>query len=196
MNWLVHSMGLTTERKVFLGLVGVAGLALLIDQGFLGPKEASASPELLAQPASTIGSVASLPELPTGQPAAKILIDRLKSMGSDENGEGFGSSFTLSSLIKQPDAPQQGTANASDVTSDLAQSNQAPSTPQADDLPALSAVMPSSTGGGAVLGGKLVRVGEMAPNGYKLLLVHARAVLVEKDGVEYAIEIPAFQHGE
>ena len=195
MNWLVHSMGLTTERKVFLGLVGVAGLALLIDQGFLGPKEASASPELLAQSSSTTGSVASLPELPAGQPAAKILIDRLKSMGSDENGEGFGSSFTLSSLIKQPDAPQQSTANASDVTG-LAQSNQAPSTPQANDLPALSAVMPSSTGGGAVLGGKLVRVGEMAPNGYKLLLVHARAVLVEKDGVEYAIEIPAFQHGE
>jgi len=37
-------MGLTTERKVFLGLAGVAGLALIIDQGLLGPSEAAAEP--------------------------------------------------------------------------------------------------------------------------------------------------------
>ncbi|MDF1808466.1 MAG: hypothetical protein P1U42_02090 [Phycisphaerales bacterium] len=189
-------MGLTTERKVFLGLVGVAGLALFIDQGFLGPKEASASSELPSTSSSAIAPIASEPILPTGKPAAEILIDRLRSFGVNDKTQSFDASFSIASMIEQPIVINESNTIETNMnpTSGIAQGSTYVATPT--DLPSLSSVMPSPNGGGAVLGGKLVRVGETGPNGYTLVLVHARAVLVEKDGVQFAIEIPMFQDGE
>ena len=190
-------MGLTTERKVFLGLVGVAGLALFIDQGVLGPKAASASSELPSDTTSAILPIASEPVLPVGKPAAEILIDRLRSFGESDSNQSFDSSFSIASLIQQPIATSESSntieTNLSPTTG-ISQGYTTVATPS--DLPSLSSVMPSTNGGGAVLAGKLVRVGETGPNGYTLVLVHARAVLVEKDGQQYAIEIPMFQDGE
>jgi len=189
-------MGLTTERKVFLGLVGVAGLALFIDQGVLGPKAASASSELPSESSSALLPIASEPVLPVGKPAAEILIDRLRSFGESDSNQSFDSSFSIVSMIQQPIAISESNTIETNLspTTGISQGYTTVATPS--DLPSLSSVMPSTNGGGAVLAGKLVRVGETGPNGYTLVLVHARAVLVEKDGQQYAIEIPMFQDGE
>lgn len=180
-------MGLTTERKVFLGLVGVAGLALFIDQGFLGPKEAVADVfPIAAEPIADLApSIVDSPA--TQQAAAAILIDRLKGSVSSDMDGSLGSAFSLTKLIEMETSEQvaalQDLGSASPDSFPMI-------APKATDLPALSAVMPSKNGGGAVLGGKLLRVGQTGPEGYRLVTVMARAVLVEKDGVQYAIEIP------
>ncbi|CAN0576490.1 unnamed protein product, partial [Laminaria digitata] len=63
------------------------------------------------------------------------------------------------------------------------------------DLPTLSAVMPAQGGGGgAVLNGKLVRIGQTGPSGYVLMQVRKRGVVLERDGQVYSVEIP-MQHG-
>ncbi len=189
-------MGLTTERKVFLGLACVAGLALVIDQGFMGPKQASAdiAPADSSPPASETVSVPT--SAPAGKPAAMVLIDRLESLALSDQGESLGASFSLTKLVE----PSIGLP-ITDGTSTSEQEEDSTASfpliaPKANDLPILSSVMPAKNGGGAVLGGKLLRVGQVDPNGYRLVLVHARSVLVERDGVQYAIEIPTISGHE
>ncbi len=190
-------MGLTTERKVFLGLACVAGLALVIDQGFLATKQASAdtfpegmsvSDELQAQPEAAPATT------PMGKPAAMVLIDRLATIASPDQRASLGSSFSLTRLIEpSPSNPITDAALASGQPGEQgegAESGFPLIAPAAPDLPVLSSVMPAKNGGGAVLGGKLLRVGQVDPHGYRLVLVHERSVLVERDGVQYAIEIP------
>ena len=187
-------MGLTTERKVFLGLAVVAGIALVVDQGFLAPKSASAdaiptNTELIPAPEP---SQASEPVgIPAGKPASSMLIDRLKDLPSSDIAESFGASFSLGKMIKPPSdgSDQDGQDQLTTQVDEPDSFSGIVSTP--DDLPILSSVMPAANGGGAVLGGKLLRVGQTSPNGYRLILVHARAVLVERDGVQYAIEMPS-----
>jgi len=186
-------MGLTTERKVFLGLAIVAGIALVVDQGILAPKSASADalpPGIDSVPLAQVSSDPSPDPVQSSQQASTKLIDRLKTFPSTELGASFGSSFSLTQMIPakvdevQTDPQDQGSAQGdSDNSFPLI-------APSVADLPTLSSVMPSANGGGAVLGGKLLRVGQVGPNGYRLVLVHARAVLVERDGVQYAIEMP------
>jgi hypothetical protein len=182
-------MGLTTERKVFFGLMVVAGAALVIDQGFLGPSGASADD--IAMTADMLVEQEPISEVqPAAQPAAAILIDRLRSTPDTGSSVSLGSAFSLTKMI----GPKDGLTDQQEPQGESSDDGQGDSfpliAPRADDLPVLSAVMPSSNGGGALLGGKLVRVGQVGPNGYLLVLVHARAVLVERDGIQYAIEIP------
>ncbi len=183
-------MGLTTERKIFLGLVAIAGIALVMDQGFLGPSEATAESASL-----TLEAIEDMPtpiESQAVKPVAAILIDRLGSKVSSNSDGAFGSVFSFNKLITLSSTESAGNIDGQDSDSQSDESQEAflISAPTATDLPALSSVMPAKNGGGAVLEGKLVRVGEKGPNGYRLILVDARAVLVERDGVQYAIEIP------
>jgi len=184
-------MGLTTERKVYVGLVAIAGLILIIDQGFLGPKQASADQVPIPASTSDDAGVVNITPTHAEKSSAAILIDRLRSKGSSNMSASLGSSFSLAKLIKPHKSTSASTNQGEAVGQESYSSDALPMfAPKASDLPVLSSVMPSKTGGGAVLGGKLVRIGQLAPNGYRLVLVHARSVLVERDGVQYAIEIP------
>tara|TARA_R110002072_G_scaffold42064_20_gene118642 strand:+ start:68156 stop:68728 length:573 start_codon:yes stop_codon:yes gene_type:complete len=185
-------MGLSTERKVFVGLACVAGLALIIDQGILGPSEASAdSAPILADSLGDIVPIINSAKAPR-RPASEILIDRLNDKVGSEMSKSFGSAFSLNQLVDSSTdldpaqllAAVEGEGNPSpDSFPNIA--------PRSTDLPTLSAVMPSKNGGGAVFDGKLLRVGDLGPNGYRLIRVHARSVIVEKDSIEYTIEIPS-----
>ncbi len=189
-------MGLTTERKIFLGLACVAGLALVIDQGVWGPKQASSESVLegsgpSSSPSTGESVAVSSPHKPTSKSAAMILIDRIESLGESKRIESLGSSFSLTRFVEpSPGLPITDGASVMDADEDGLESFPL-LTPPVTDLPILSSVMPTQAGGGgAVLDGKLLRVGQVDPNGYRLVLVHARAVLVERGGVQYAIEIP------
>ncbi|MBL4699398.1 MAG: hypothetical protein JKX70_11260 [Phycisphaerales bacterium] len=182
-------MGLTTERKIFLGLATVAGIALFIDQGLLGPNQASAIPiSPLVEPSPELDTSDARPL--TVKPTAAILIDRLQSNVSDAGVPGTSNSLgSLFSLTTISESPTANTDNLSDVN--IEDQDSFPIiAPAMVDLPTLSAVMPSGNGGAAVLEGTLLRIGQVSPSGYQLVLVHARAVIVERDGIEYAIEIP------
>ena len=62
------------------------------------------------------------------------------------------------------------------------------------NLPNLSAVMPSRTGqSGAILDATLYRIGETTPQGYTLLKVEQRHVLVSYQDRNYWLVIPAFE---
>ncbi len=184
-------MGLSTERKVFVALVGVAGLVLVIDRGLLGPGDAAAAAPQAGVGDASAAAAAPAPSAASIKPAAAVLIERLRSRvnpGGDAHAS-LGASFSLASLIESGgsgidlsalEQPSKGEASAP----------RAFVPPAASDLPTLSSVMPASNGGGAVLGGRLLMVGQTGPGGYKLLGVKARGVVVEKDGRRYSIEIP------
>lgn len=192
-------MGLSTERKVFVGLLAVAGVALVIDQGFMGPSEASAgqapppSPASDAAPASSAVPVAQ--GKASGKPAAAILIERLKTRqasGGAAPKTTLGAAFTLAKLIEP--AVLVGADAGAGAGADAEPGSALPVIrPRATDLPQLTAAMPASNGGGAVLNGKLVRAGQVGPNGYRLVSVKARSVVVEKGGVRYTVDIPTQQ---
>ena len=182
-------MGLTTERKVFVGILFVAGAALVIDQGFLGPSEASAMPptapaasDLLITPSSSPAQTSKGSTLSMAQ----VLLDRLgASESSPDVNRSLGSAFSLDQLMQASIATTTGEQNEPSVEPALPTISR-----DAPDLPALSSVMPSKNGGGAVLGGKLYRVGQETPEGFILREVRERGVILERDGVTYAVTIP------
>jgi len=182
-------MGLSTERKVFLGVLAVAGVALVVDQGFLGPSEASATPGVmpepveaeLAQPATQAASAASTTTM------AKVLMERLQGMNGEKPEQSLSAAFSLQDLMENPERLV--------ISDDQQDAPIRPSLPMimptADDLPSLSAVMPSTNGkGGALLNGKLVRVGETSPSGFVLREVRERSVVLWREGRIFTVEMP------
>lgn len=185
-------MGLSTERKVFIGILTLAGVALLLDQGLFGPSEASALPDPALSPDVTSPvSAASTPNQAPLRSAAQVLMDRLNASAEPHAQASLGSAFSLEQLIE----PVMDAVVTPDATGTPTQTAaQQPSLPviqaSAVNLPALSAVMPSNTGGGAVLGGKLIRVGQTDANGFTLKQVRERGVILERDGRLFSLEMP------
>lgn len=183
-------MGLTTERKVFIGILCVAGSALLIDQVVLRPSSAEAMPvataglnDLLITPTSTPAQASVGSQLTMAQ----VLLDRLGEQSTPSQGRSLGSAFTLDQLIttSTPGADQSeagGERSAQPALPVLA--------PAATDLPVLTSVMPSKSGGGAVLGGKLVQIGQQTQAGFELMEVRERSVILRRDGRLYTLTIP------
>lgn len=176
-------MGLSTERKVFLGLFLVAGGALLLDQAVLGPKSAGAA--LLDSVGDLTTEAISEPAEQAKQAvrttAAELLNERLSSMT-----ESFTTEASVSSMFGMPSIDELPVSITQDQQSidALIEIN--------DNTPRLSAVMPSSSGGAAVINGVLVRAGGMTNDGYSLITVEQRSVVIAKDGKEYTVSLPAY----
>lgn len=188
-------MGLSTERKVFVAILSIAGAALVIDQGLLGPSSAEAAPPLPTEEATPLlAGITSASTPAAQQSAAQILIDRLtKQPGSEKPAPqaSLSTAFSLEELIEpvMEAVAQQGTPQV--VENEPQQRPTLPVLmPSNLDFPTLSAVMPAKTGGGAVLNGKLVRVGQVGPLGFTLKQVRERGVVLQLDGREYTVEIP------
>lgn len=183
-------MGLSTERKVFVGILCVAGSALMIDQVVLGPSNAEAMPEAIAASSDLLITPTSTPAQATvgsSLTMAQVLLERLGGQNAAPEGRSLGSAFTLDQLI----APPVSDSDPDQVSGERSTQPSLPViTPDAPDLPALTAVMPSKSGGGAVLGGKLVRIGQKTPEGFELLEVRERSVILTRDGRLYTITIP------
>ena len=182
-------MGLSTERKVFIAVLAVAGAALVIDRGFLGPSQASASSGLPVEtpvsegelvPATT--STAKAPES-----MARILMQRIEGIESQSGDHSLSAAFSLEKFMKPKPVEQERQTGERDSDPSSMLNIIVADTP---DLPALTAVMPSTNGGGAVLNGKLVRVGDTIPGGFKLIEVRERSVVLELDGGIYPIQMP------
>jgi len=191
-------MGLTTERKVFLGLMVIAGASLIIDQAILSPSSASAS----SLDAEQIDAIPDEPILagitkPITDSVTKILNDRLnKAAATDNQADQLESVQQMFAPLLAP--PPRNSDQAATKSSLSLPSNETlteePVAQAPSDLPILSALMPSRTGqSGAILDATLFRVGETTRNGYRLISVEQRQVVVERDGREYWIILPAFK---
>ena len=99
-------MGLTTERKVFVGLAAVAGIALVIDQGVLGPKQASAGIDIITAESLTLEVSPSPISTPVQSKASsEILIERLIGQGASTEGtQSLGAIFSFTQSL----ADEQG----------------------------------------------------------------------------------------
>lgn len=184
-------MGLSTERKVFLAVLAVAGAALIIDQGILGPSEASALPDTPIPSAEAVIPEVQVPSAPakSSETMAQVLMDRLDGIQSERGkGHSLSAAFSLERFIDEPE-PAQGEGDTNEAQSvgnrmlDLIVAD-------APQMPTLSAVMPASNGGGAVLNGKLVRVGGQVSGGFTLVEVRERSVILSHDGRNYPLQMP------
>ena len=189
-------MGLTTERKVFIGIASIAVVALIIDQGILAPGSAVAQSDM---PTSDVLELSTaLPEamqsVNGSPPATEQLISRIESAMSENSDEISMSSLFSMTRLGTPDSP------TNDRADDGTKSENNESFPnllsKPTDLPALSSVMPAKNGGGAVLSGKLLRIGQESANGYRLLDVYKRSALLEKDGQQYIVDLPVTLQSE
>lgn len=187
-------MGLTTERKIFLGLMIVAGASLVVDQAILSPNSASADSlgagDLNALPdQALIASVTA----PITKSVTQILNERLKN--SELSGDVAINPEQLQQLFAPTHKPAPKQQVLSAPKSFVAQQpvvEQMPVQSAPSDLPVLSAVMPSRSGqSGAILDGTLYRIGETTRNGYKLISVEKRQIVVSKEGKEYWVVLPA-----
>ncbi len=183
-------MGLSTERKVFLAILGLAGLSLVIDQGFLqGPDEAGAGILDLSQ-------VIDEPiESATADLASSIkasistaLNDRLtKAIESSDLSRDPSTLFFEPKPIPEPTEDPKLTTITSKPLPTIP-------TPTLTDLPTLTSCMPSRTGqSGAILNGKLYLVGQTTPEGFTLIKVIERQAIVERNDREYTLSVPAKQ---
>lgn len=193
-------MGLTTERKVFIGLMIVAGASLALDQTILSPNSASAAPldtSILQAdaPDSLLTSITS----PITKSVTDILNERLSSTQintnlSPEQSQDLQRMFAP--LIKKSTAPSATDSLKTVSITPQPQTviAQEPEHSIPTNLPNLSAVMPSRSGqSGAILDATLYRIGETTPQGYTLLKVEQRHVLVSYQNRNYWLVIPAFE---
>ncbi len=173
-------MGLSTERKVFVGLFIVAAGAFLVDQAFWGPGNAGAGMlDLdLVSDTESAPSVEDAVQSKIEKTAASLLNERLANIGPDSE-----TSSSLNTMFGQPiiQSVRHDSTSEQDKVSPV---------PVALGLPTLSAVMPASNGGAAVIDGTLIRAGKTSPDGFRLIAVHQRSVTLEKDGKTYSIEVP------
>ncbi len=183
-------MGLSTERKVFVAVLVVAGAALVIDRGILGPSEATASLDMPgAETLSPAGEVSIAPTKPASKAdsMAKILMQRIEGIPSQSGDHSLSGAFSLEKFMKPVASDQEQAAGTSEGEQPKMLNIIAADVPE---MPALTAVMPATNGGGAVLDGKLVRVGDSLAGGFTLVEVRERSVVLELNGVIYPLLMP------
>jgi len=163
-------MVLTKERKVLLGLLGSAGLILVVDQLLLGPPQnASANSAEAPMPASPTPAA---PTQPT--PASTNDLDQSQHLNDKTAPKVAQWNDRLEQIVvaseQSPDDidPFSMRPRVRDTPTDIVD----PETFEVRYV--LSAVMTSEEGGIAMVNGKSVRVGQEIA-GYRLMRVDARS---------------------
>lgn len=187
-------MGLTTERKIFLGLMLVAGASLVVDQAIFSPSSASASSldvdQISAMPAETI--LTNVTE-PIKKSVTEILNQRLSS-GAENQQISINASELQNMFSPLIEPAPEPVVSSSTLAQPVQKNISEPTQFIPTNLPVLTAVMPSRSGqSGAILNATLYKVGDTTPQGYRLLKVEQRQVLVEIQGNQFWINLPAFE---
>lgn len=178
-------MGMTTERKVYIGLALAGVAALVIDRGVFSPANASAdSIPVLASTSPTTGAKENTVEKTPAIPAARILSQRLEEVDDESDAKSHNEAFSLSSWLQNTNNQM---VNDQTVVSTMDAGHIVPPT----DLPKVSSVLPMADKVGAVLDGRYMVIGQSTKNGYQLKSVQNRSVVVEKDDKEYILSLQA-----
>lgn len=175
-------MGLSRERKIFVGLLGVAGLALVVDMGVLRPSSASAS----------------------DAPPAPGLVEKVMSLagapdrGAGEHGGAVLLPAALAERLRRVETGDPAISDAFALPPEWTKALQEPA-PKASAEPTgplvLSAVMPSPSGGVAIINDRPVRVGELVgETGYRLIRITEGTALVQRGDRVVKLELPQSAH--
>lgn len=185
-------MALTRERKIFIGILALAGGALALDMGLLrGPASASASegeplatePEslLLAESAREPGDLLSRLGADLGPGLAGVLEAYASREGVSPASAGDAFAW-----------PEAWTAAPA---ASARESKPVPAGPLS--MPKVTSVMPKADGGGlAIIGGRTLRVGQLEPTLRATILeIRPDGVVIELDGRVLALPLESPARG-
>ena len=164
---------------------------MVVDQTVLSPSSAGAA----ALGVDQIDTMADEPILasmanPIAQSISKILNDRLSQadLSADIEVTPIELQQMFAPLINPTPQP---VSSPSELLMPQPEARAEPAPQIPTNLPSLSAVMPSKSGhSGAILNGTLYRIGDSTPDGYRLISVQQRRVLVGYKGQEYWLSLP------
>lgn len=154
-------MALSKERKILLGLLGSAGLILVVDQVLLGPPQ-NAQAESMALPPPAVAAASPAPQATQPKP----------TQGGAKDAQAIGDwneklKATLKDEAEGVPNPFQPGASSTALPGTLS--------PQAFQREhKLSAVLTSGEVSVAMVNGRAIRIGEEV-SGYRLLRVDARS---------------------
>lgn len=178
-------MGMPRDRKVIVGVLGLAVGGLLIDRFVLGPSDATASDTPMAT-ASAGGPVASVVQTAKAKVDASLRETVSKMLESHLTEQapalGFGpdQSWMQREIAKAPAGEPVPATTAMSGT-----------LPGVESTPTLSLVMPTGSGGIAVIDGVRLQVGQTHPSGFRLIGVEARSVTIERNGAVAVLTLPS-----
>ncbi len=186
-------MRLNKQRKVYLGLLAVAGLALAADQlffGVSGPQGASAAMQT-SLPAAAVATS------PTGQAAAPTDTANARIAGAARLAQILDTlsrteSLTAASATDAFAIPQEWLPAA--ATNDAAADNRddsatVPASAPVSETPVVSAIMAGGARPAAIVNGRLMTVGQEL-SGVRLVAVEAGVAYVRTaDGVVHELRI-------
>jgi len=171
-------MALSTQRKVFLGVLALSGGSFFVERGLLsGPSSSIAAEPLGAQvdPIDGSSSIATLASIDPGIGASiGALRARLGAVETPEPETDITAMFFPRVVERSEHTGGEEPRGGSRIGA----------------LPALSAVMPAPGGGSAVIDGEMVRIGERTRSGFVLVRVVSRRAVVERGGREYTLSLP------
>lgn len=176
-------MAIARERLVFIGLLVVAGTGLVLDRAVLGPKPASAGVDGVAEPAVLAGASETVRAAVGRASAASIAGMFERFSGQSVEGLNFGpeAAWTerevLDVVIDAQQAPAVGATTVVPPDPSLARFK-------------LSLVMPTQSGGVAVINGDRMQVGQWHSDGFRLIHVGERSVVLEVDGRSVTVNLP------
>ncbi len=171
-------MELSRERKIFIGIFGTAIAALGIDRGLFGPSEAAAaSPSGMAQItlADPVEEGASVQTGGVGR-TISIFAERLQTLGGDGAVDPMtsGDAFSVPASWLEVEASEQETST--------------PKTPPGPPTLRVTSVMPTKSGGIAIVEGRTYRQGE-AIGDFVLETVEARSIILRRGDRLYRVEL-------
>lgn len=161
-------MAWTTQRKAFVGVLAVAGIALIADRAFFGAAPLGASPAAAAAQEMVVVKAAlpaSAPPLAAPSVPGITLVSRLEALRENAvETDPFESPFVTASVVETPDAVL-------------------PASPEFDGAAwagrhKLSAVMNGKPSSFAIIGGKIFRVGDVL-DGLMLVRIENQSALFE-----------------
>lgn len=176
-------MAIARERQVFIGLLAIAGTGLMLDRAVLGPKSASAGVDGPDEPAVLAGASETV-RAAVGRASAASIAGMFERFGGQSlEGLNFGpeAAWTerevLDAVIEAQQAPAVGATTV------------VPSDPSLSSFK-LSLVMPTQSGGVAVINGMRMQLGQWHPDGFRLMHVGERSVVLEVDGKSVTVNLP------
>ena len=169
----------TKQRKVFVGVLAVAGAALIADRSFFGAAPLGAGTVLAGQDSPAAKAATPVVTPATSSPAGPTLVARLEALRDKAVDEDpFVSPFVDSTLPAAPVA-------------------EAPAAPEFDAAACaarhkLSAVMNGKNGSVAMIGGKVYRVGDTL-DGLTLTRIENQNALFEGNGASAELLVRQFE---
>jgi hypothetical protein len=173
-------MPLNKERKVLLGLLGTAGLILVVDQLLLGPPQGASAGQASPAPPSTPSPPASdaRPEASPSAPALPAADGAIDAW--NQRLRGAAGAVAVADALTDPFAPvEERSAGPAGVMTpeNFRQQHE------------LSAVMTGASNGVAMINKTPVRVGETI-SGYRLISVGSRSAVFQAGEQTVRLELP------